>query len=276
MTTATTASLDVASVRFSYRRSPVLEGVDLRVAEGGFCALLGPNGSGKSTLIKIIARVLSPAAGTVSFGGRQLLAIPRREHARVVAYVPQSGATPFEQTVREAVLLGRTPHIGLRPARRDWEIVDAAIERLDLAGLRKRPLSQLSGGQAQRVLIARALAQQPRVLLLDEPTSALDLRYQIETLQIIRSVTREEGVTALIAIHDLNHAAHFCDQAVLLDGGRVVADGPPSQSFDAPVLSRVYGLDVRVSQGETGVQVRPAALAPATGAPAVASPTEPV
>ncbi|GAB2876387.1 ABC transporter ATP-binding protein [Streptomyces mayteni] len=262
-------SLEVASVRFAYRRNPVLEGVDLRVAEGGFCALLGPNGSGKSTLTKIIARVLPPAAGTVSFAGRDLLATPRREHARVVAYVPQSGATPFEQTVREAVLLGRTPHIGLRPTRRDWEIVDAAIERLGLAELSDRPLSQLSGGQAQRVLIARALAQQPRVLLLDEPTSALDLRYQIETLQIVRSVTREEGVTALIAIHDLNHAAHFCDQAVLLDGGRVVADGPPAEAFDEALLSRVYGLDVRVSRGPEGVEVRPAALEPGTSFGAV-------
>ncbi|RMI31572.1 ABC transporter ATP-binding protein [Streptomyces triticirhizae] len=256
-------SLDVASVRFAYRRNQVLKDVNLRVAEGGFCALLGPNGSGKSTLTKIIARVLSPAGGTVSFGGRDLLATARREHARVVGYVPQSGATPFDQTVREAVLLGRTPHIGLRPTRRDWETVDAAIERLNLSELRDRPLSQLSGGQAQRVLIARALAQQPRVLLLDEPTSALDLRYQIETLQIVRAVTREEGVTALIAIHDLNHAAHFCDQAVLLDGGRVVADGPPAEAFDAAVLSRVYGLDVRVTRGEHGVEVRPAALEPA-------------
>ncbi|WP_062209229.1 ABC transporter ATP-binding protein [Streptomyces sp. NBRC 109706] len=253
-------SLDIASVRFAYRRNQVLAGVDLRVDEGGFCALLGPNGSGKSTLVKIIARVLQPAGGGVSFGGRDLLAAPRREHARVVAYVPQSGATPFEQTVREAVLLGRTPHIGLRPTRRDWAKVDAAIDRLGLTGLADRPLSQLSGGQAQRVLIARALAQEPRVLLLDEPTSALDLRYQIETLRIVRSVTREEGVTALIAIHDLNHAAHFCDQAVLLDGGVVVADGPPAEAFDADVLSRVYGLDIRVSQGETGVEVRPAAL----------------
>ncbi|MFD7509196.1 ABC transporter ATP-binding protein [Streptomyces sp. NPDC059853] len=256
-------SLDVTAVRFGYRRTPVLEGVDLRVAEGGFCALLGPNGSGKSTLTKIIARVLTPAAGSVFFNGRDLLAAPRREHARVVAYVPQSGPAPFEQTVREAVLLGRTPHLGLRPTRRDRDIVEAALGRLGLGALGDRPMSQLSGGQAQRVLIARALAQEPRVLLLDEPTSALDLRYQIETLQIVRSVTREEGVTALIAIHDLNHAAHFCDQAVLLDGGRVVADGPPAEAFDAAVLSRVYGLDVRVTHGEQGVEVRPSALEPA-------------
>ncbi|NJQ13566.1 ABC transporter ATP-binding protein [Streptomyces bohaiensis] len=266
-------SLDMASVRFAYRRNTVLQGVDLSVAEGGFCALLGPNGSGKSTLTKIIARVLKPADGTVAFAGQDLLAAPRRDHARVVAYVPQSGAAPFEQTVREAVLLGRTPHIGLRPTRHDREVVDDAVDRLGLTGLRDRPLSQLSGGQAQRVLIARALAQQPRVLLLDEPTSALDLRYQIETLQIVRSVTREEGVTALIAIHDLNHAAHFCDQIVLLDGGRIVADGPPAEAYDPAVLSRVYGLDVLVNHGENGVEVRPSALEPAPGvigAPAAA------
>src|SRR5690606_9172907 len=222
-------------------------------------------GSGKSTLTKVIARILKPAAGTVSFGGRDLLRMPRREHAKVVSYVPQSSAAPFELTVREAVVLGRTPHTGLRPSARDRSVVEAAIDRLGLGAFAVRRLSELSGGQAQRVLIARALAQEPRVLLLDEPTSALDLRYQIETLQIVRSVTREEGVTALIAIHDLDHAAHFCDQAVLLSGGRIVADGPPARAFDAAVLSDVYGLQVRVEHRGGGVEVRPAALDGASG-----------
>ncbi|PWV55135.1 ABC transporter ATP-binding protein [Nocardiopsis sp. L17-MgMaSL7] len=258
-------SLDLDSVRFAYRRHRVLEDVSLSVEEGRFCALLGPNGSGKSTLAKIVARVLRPESGSVSFGGRDLLAAPRREHARVVAYVPQSGEAPFDQSVRDAVLLGRTPHIGLRPSRLDREVVDRAIDQLGLTDLRDRQLSQLSGGQAQRVLIARALAQEPKVLLLDEPTSALDLRYQIETLQIVRAVTRTQGVTALIAIHDLNHAAHFCDQAVLLHGGRIVADGPPSRAYDPQVLSSVYGLDVRVNSGEGGVvEVRPSVLEPTT------------
>ncbi|MFC7330190.1 ABC transporter ATP-binding protein [Marinactinospora rubrisoli] len=259
-------SLEVAGVEFGYRRHPVLEGIDLTVAEGAFCALLGPNGSGKSTLTKILARILRPGAGTVRHAGRDLLRMPRREHARIVSYVPQSSEAPFELTVREAVLLGRTPHIGLLPTTHDWDVVEAAIDQLGLADLRERHLSELSGGQAQRVLIARALAQEPRVLLLDEPTSALDLRYQIETLRIVREVTRERGVTALIAIHDLNHAAHFCDQAVLLHGGRIVADGPPAEAFDAATLGRVYGLEVRVERTGDTVDVRPAELDGTSGA----------
>ncbi|MFC4563600.1 ABC transporter ATP-binding protein [Nocardiopsis mangrovi] len=259
--------LEVSAVEFGYRRHRVLDGVGLTVAEGTFCALLGPNGSGKSTLAKIIARILAPQAGTVSFAGRDLLRTPRREHAKVVSYVPQSSEAPFELTVQEAVLLGRTPHMGLRPTAHDQAVVDGAIDRLGLGELGDRRLSELSGGQAQRVLIARALAQEPRVLLLDEPTSALDLRYQIETLQIVRSVTREQGVTALIAIHDLNHAAHFCDQAVLLSGGRIVADGPPAEAFDAKVLGEVYGLEVRVERRGADVEVRPAVLGDAAAAP---------
>ncbi|WP_020576396.1 ABC transporter ATP-binding protein [Actinopolymorpha alba] len=250
-------SLVVEGVRFGYRKHQVLFGIDLTVRPGSFCALLGPNGSGKSTLTKIIARVLSPAAGSVSYDGRDLLGLPRRQHAKVVSYVPQSSEAPFELTVREAVLLGRTPHIGLRPGRRDWEQVDAAIERLSLSDLRHRRLSELSGGQAQRVLIARALAQEPRVLLLDEPTSALDLRYQIETLRLVRAVTRDQGVAALIAIHDLNHAARFCDQAVLLHSGRIVADGAPHEAYDAEVLGQVYGLEVDVEHRDGAVEVRP-------------------
>lgn len=176
------AGLSIRGVEFAYGKHQVLRGVDLDVAAGTLCALLGPNGSGKSTLTKILAGVLRTRTGSVRLGGNDLLRMKPRERAKVVAYVPQSAEVPFELTVREAVTLGRTPHMGMRPTAHDTAIVEHAIERLGLAELAERRLSDLSGGQAQRVLIARALAQQPRVLLLDEPTSALDLRYQVETL----------------------------------------------------------------------------------------------
>ncbi len=251
------AGLSIRGVEFAYGRHQVLRGIDLDVAPGTLCALLGPNGSGKSTLTKILAGVLRTRRGSVRLGAADLLRMKPRERAKVVAYVPQSSEVPFELTVREAVTLGRTPHMGMRPGAEDVAVVESSIERLGLAELAERRLSDMSGGQAQRVLIARALAQRPRVLLLDEPTSALDLRYQVETLQGLRAFLREEGVAALIAIHDLNHAATFCQQVVLLSGGRLVADGPAAEAYDADLLGEVYGLPVEVLHDDGQTQVRP-------------------
>lgn len=250
-------SLVIDDVRFSYGKHLVLDGVSLEVEEGTFCALLGPNGSGKSTLTKVVAGVHRPASGGVRFRGDDVLGLGRRAHARLIGYVPQSAEVPFDLTVREAVLLGRTPHFGIGPGRADWERVDEAIALLGLEELEGRSISQLSGGQAQRALVARAIAQDTRVLLLDEPTSALDLRYQIETLQLVRQITRSHGITALIAIHDLNHAARFCDQAVLLHRGRIQRAGTPAEAFDEAALADIYGLDVTVEERDGYVEVRP-------------------
>ena len=154
-------------------------------------------------------------------------------------------------------MLGRTPHFGLTPRAQDRAAVEDAIVRMGLVDIAEQSLSELSGGQQQRALIARALAQDTRVLLLDEPTSALDLRYQIETLQLVRQITREEGISALIAIHDLNHAARYCDQVIVLHGGRLVADGTPEEALRAETLRGVYEVDVEVAAREGAVEVRP-------------------
>ena len=250
-------SLSVQHLSFSYGARRVLQDVSLDVAPGTFCALLGPNGSGKSTLVKAIAGVHRAQSGTVAVEGRRTSSLGRRELAKVVGYVPQAGDAPFDLTVREAVMLGRTPHFGIAPRAEDRARVEDAISRMGLEDIAERSMSELSGGQAQRALIARALAQDTRVLLLDEPTSALDLRYQIETLQLVRQITREEGISALIAIHDLNHAARYCDQIVVLHGGRLVADGSPAEALQASVLRTVYEVDVQVETREDGVEVRP-------------------
>ena len=250
-------SLSVQHLSFSYGARRVLQDVSLDVAPGTFCALLGPNGSGKSTLVKAIAGVHRAQSGTVAVEGRRTSSLGRRELAKVVGYVPQAGDAPFDLTVREAVMLGRTPHFGIAPRAEDRARVEDAISRMGLEDIAERSMSELSGGQAQRALIARALAQDTRVLLLDEPTSALDLRYQIETLQLVRQITREEGISALIAIHDLNHAARYCDQIVVLHGGRLVADGSPAEALRASVLRTVYEVDVQVETREDGVEVRP-------------------
>ena len=250
-------SLSVQHLSFSYGPRRILEDVTFEVAPGAFCALLGPNGSGKSTLVKAIAGVHRAKSGTVTVEGRETSSLGRRELARVVGYVPQAGDAPFDLTVREAVMLGRTPHFGIAPRAEDRAKVEDAIARMGLGDLAERSMSELSGGQAQRALIARALAQDTRVLLLDESTSALDLRYQIETLQLVRQITREEGISALIAIHDLNHAARYCDQIVVLHGGRLVADGSPAEALRAPVLRSVFEVDVEVDAREDAVEVRP-------------------
>ncbi len=253
-------SLNISGLSFSHGSHRVLKEIDLHLERGTFTAVLGPNGAGKSTLAKLIARIYRPETGTVLASGVDIFAIPRRKHAQIVAYVPQAASAPFELTVAESVLLGRTPYVGLRPTAEDFDLVDEAIDRLGLADLRDRRLSQLSGGQAQRVLIARALAQQPEVLVLDEPTSALDLRYQVETLQLVQQISAEHAVTSLIVIHDLNMAAAFCDRVVLLDDGKIALDGPPDHVLDPAILSRVYGLDVAVLKHPGYVEVRPAAL----------------
>lgn len=250
-------SLSVQHLSFSYGPRRILEDVTFEVAPGAFCALLGPNGSGKSTLVKAIAGVHRAKSGTVTVEGRETSSLGRRELATVVGYVPQAGDAPFDLTVREAVMLGRTPHFGIAPRAEDRAKVEDAIARMGLGDIAERSMSELSGGQAQRALIARALAQDTRVLLLDEPTSALDLRYQIETLQLVRQITREERISALIAIHDLNHAARYCDHIVVLHGGRLVADGSPAEALRAPVLRSVYEVDVEVDAREDAVEVRP-------------------
>ena len=250
-------SLSVSDLSFSYGTRTILDDLSFEVAPGTFCALLGPNGSGKSTMVKALAGVHRAKKGRIAVEGHDTASLGRRELAKLVAYVPQAGDAPFDLTVREAVMLGRTPHFGIAPGTADRAKVEDAIVRMGLTDIAEQSMSELSGGQAQRAMIARALAQDPRVLLLDEPTSALDLRYQIETLQLVRRITREEGISALIAIHDLNHAARYCDQVIVLHGGRLVADGAPAQALRAPILRTVYEVDVEVAERDDAVEVRP-------------------
>ncbi|MCX5396680.1 ABC transporter ATP-binding protein [Streptomyces sp. NBC_00102] len=266
-------TLSVEGVAFSYSRSrSVLHDVNLAVRQGEFVGLLGPNGSGKSTLTKLIARVNKLRTGSISFKDKPLHHLRMSEHAKVVAYVPQSGEPTFQLSVRDSVLLGRTPYFGMRPRSRDWEIVDAAIEHVGLTGMAALSVGDLSGGQAQRVLIARAIAQEPEILLLDEPTSALDLRYQVETLRHIRHLTHSRNLVSLIAIHDLNLAARFCDKVAILQGGRIVAFGRPNDVYDSLMLEQVYGLEVDLFERDGTVQVHPVIESPRTAAPPVAAP----
>ncbi|NYI70470.1 iron complex transport system ATP-binding protein [Naumannella cuiyingiana] len=219
---------------------PILHGIDLRIGTGEVCAVVGPNGSGKSTLLRAIYGALRPSAGSAVLDGDDLARLPRAEAARRVGVVGQAAGGGFDFTAREMVLLGRTPHLGTfdRPGPADHAIAEDAMRRTGCAQFADRPLSTLSGGEAQRVLIARALAQQPILLLLDEPTNHLDPRHQLELLTLLRG----SGPTVLVALHSLDLAAQYADQLAIMDSGRLVDAGPPHAVLTDATLRRVFGV----------------------------------
>lgn len=240
--------LEVEGVTCTYGAEPVLDGVCLRVHPGELVAVVGPNGAGKSTLLKLLARLLIPRRGAVCLDGRDVGGMEAAELAREVASVPAEGGREHLFTVEEAVLLGRLPH--LRPLQRegecDREAVHRALVATALDALAGRPVSRLSGGEAQRVLLARALAQEPRVLLLDEPTAHLDLGHQGRFLELVRGLCRTRGTAVIAALHDLNLASLYADRIILLAGGCVLADGSPAEVLTPDHVARAYGADVLV------------------------------
>jgi iron complex transport system ATP-binding protein len=234
--------LEGVSVEVGGRR--IVSGVDLVVGDRQLVGLLGPNGSGKSTLLKAIYRAHRPASGKVLIDGVDLLALTARQAARRVAVVAQETTVEFDFTVWEMVMIGRTPHKrGFeRDSNHDLRIVADALQRVGCAELAHRSFNTLSGGEKQRALIARALAQGADHLILDEPTNHLDIRYQLEVLELVAGL----GVTVLAALHDLSLAALFCDRAYLMADGRIVTGGAPAQVITAETVRHAYGADVLV------------------------------
>lgn len=222
----------------------VLDGVTVEPASGTTVGLLGPNGSGKSSLLNLLAGVHRPSTGTVGLDGEPLARMPRRRLARRVAMVAQHADTELHITVRDVVRLGRIPYTGVIGSDPEGAaVLDAALAASGLADMTERLWHTLSGGERQRVQIARALAQDPDHLLLDEPTNHLDIAHQLEILALVRGLP----VTAVVALHDLNLAAMFCDHIVVLSGGRIVAAGTPVQVLTEELIGTVYGVRCRVS-----------------------------
>ena len=240
---------DHLTIQYSGAARPALDDVTLRIPAGCLTAVLGPNGSGKSTLLRALLGVSAPSMGTATLGERDVSAWDRRELARAVGVVPQSETVAFPITVREMVAMGRFPHLGPLRAEgwRDREAVDKALESCDIGDLQNRQVTTLSGGELQRVRIARALAQEPQALALDEPTASLDLRHEMSILRLLRDWT-DGGMTVLLITHQLDLAARFADRMILLDRGHVAAEGTPSEVFSREVLERVYGWPVRVDE----------------------------
>jgi iron complex transport system ATP-binding protein len=242
------ATLEAQQVTFSFNGTPVLDRVDLCLDPGRMVGVIGPNGAGKSTLVRLLSRLLVPAGGSVRLNGHGLAHWRPADLARVLAVVPQDPELPAAFTAWEMVLMGRTPYLGWmgRESERDRDIVRQAMEETGIWHLAHRLISQLSGGERQRVIVARALAQQPRVLLLDEPTAHLDINHQVETLSLIARLVRQRDLAALAIFHDLNLAAQYCDELVLLNSGQVEARGMPAQVLTPALLKRVYGIEVVV------------------------------
>jgi len=236
----------------------VLHDVDLLVAAGAWVSLVGPNGSGKTTLLHALAGLV-PATGEIRVAGATPGRSSRRITARAVALMPQRPIVPEGVTVRELIDLGRTPHIPRFGSEtlRDREIVEQVIARLELEDFAARPATELSGGELQRVVLARALAQQPQVLLLDEPTSALDIGHQQQVLDLVDSMRREGELTVIAAMHDLTSAAQYGERLLLLDRGRIVADGPPAEVLTVDRIAEVYGARVEVLDRPDGRAVLP-------------------
>jgi iron complex transport system ATP-binding protein len=247
--------LAAEGVEFAYGAKPVLRGADLSLRAGELSILVGPNGSGKTTLARLLAGTLEPRAGSVRLCGAPLASRTRRETARRLAVVPQEISVPFPYRVREMVAMGRAPHLGPlgREGPRDRGLVEQALAALDLEALAERSYPTLSGGEKQRVLLARALAQDCDVWLFDEPTAHMDLGHRLHAFEWLRGwLAQATGRGALLITHDLQLAARFADRLTLLCSGRAVASGAPAQVLTPERIAEVYGVEARVECGPDG------------------------
>lgn len=250
------ALLGAEKVYFSYGSAPTLTEIDFALDCGALRAMLGPNGSGKTTLLKLLTGILHPTSGSVMYQGVDLKKMTRREIAKRIALVPQEMNLQFGFTAQQMVMLGRTPHVRALggASRQDRAVVEEMIELTEIGDLRERVVTELSGGEQQRVVIAMALAQEPQVLLLDEPTVHLDINHQIEILELLRRLNRERGLTVLATMHDLNLASLYFDDVVLLERGRIVARGTPDAVLNAEQIRAVFHANVLIQPHPTQSQ----------------------
>jgi len=237
--------LELQSVGIVYGRNVVVKDLTFQVMPGEMVGLIGPNGSGKSTIIKAISRVISLYSGKILLDGKDVFKIPRGDLARLLGVVPQMSILPSAFTAFEVVLMGRNPHLGLLQyeGARDMSITWRAMEMTATQSLAERRIGELSGGEIQRIVIARVLAQEPKSILLDEPTANLDIRHQVEILDLIKSLCLENDLTVVVALHDLNIASQYCDRLILINNGRVHAQGTPREVINSRNIEEVYGAE---------------------------------
>ncbi|MFA5338754.1 MAG: ABC transporter ATP-binding protein [Candidatus Omnitrophota bacterium] len=234
--------LKAESVTGGYGREPVIKDISFSAASGKFIGIIGPNGAGKTTFLRMLSRVLHPSAGRVAIDGKDIYRMPMKEFAASAAFVASESGVIFPFTCLEIVMMGRFPY--LHPLRgeseKDLEAVRRAIEMTDCSAFVSRQIDQLSAGERQRIFIARALAQEPRLIFLDEPTSHLDISHQVQILDLIKDLSERGGITIVAVFHDLNLASEYCDTLMLMDGGRVAALGEPKEVISYELIEKVY------------------------------------
>ena len=239
-----TAILKFDNVHTGYPGKEIIKGFTADVFLGDFVGLIGSNGTGKSTLLKCLSGLLPTSEGKIYIEGRDNIGLKQRERSQLIAVVPQSFSIDYDFTVEEIVLMGRNPYLSYRDkeSKRDYEIVEKAMEMTKTLKFKGRLFNELSGGEKQRVILARAIAQEPDILLLDEPTSALDIHHQIEVMELIKELNTEKGMTVVAVLHDLNLAARFCERLIMIQGGVVVADGTPAEVIVQKNLKKLYAM----------------------------------
>lgn len=247
MKTARKPLIKINKLDWYYDEEKVLDNVSLTL-DNGFYGIIGPNGSGKTTLIKNLARSLMPKEGTIFLNERDIIGFSNKELAREISYVPQNTNLEFEFSAMDIVLMGRSPYLGRfqTESTHDVDIARNAMEITNTWHLRRKNIGMISGGERQRVIIARALAQQTNVMLLDEPVSQLDIQHQIEILGILKKLTKEKKISVIVSLHDLNIAAQYCDEMILMDKGRIFKKGLPHEIILKENMRKVFGMETHI------------------------------
>jgi iron complex transport system ATP-binding protein len=247
-------AINVKNLSHSFGEDIVLKNISFQVPAKDFFIVIGPNGSGKTTLMKVISGILKPQNGRLEILNRSIDQYQRKALARTIAYVPQMMSADFPFTVFEMVLMGRSPHLGLLglEEEKDMEIARQAIAFTGMESLARRKLDQLSGGEQQRVFIARAICQEPDVILLDEPTASLDLAYQVRIMDLMERLKNEKGITVVMVSHDVNLAAMYADHLLLLHNGQVLCQGLPDEVLNYKTLEEAYGCTLLVDESPIG------------------------
>ncbi|MGM9570728.1 MAG: ABC transporter ATP-binding protein [bacterium] len=249
--------IKIKDVDFSYNSVHILKKVSLNVHSGEVLSIVGPNGAGKSTLLKCMVRLLKLDDGSVYLNGEDIFKMDSKELAKAMGYVPQTSRDIFPFTVMETVLMGRKPHLKWDVNAEDLQIVDKMMRYMHVDHLAERSIDQLSGGQKQKVFVARALAQQPDVFLFDEPTSSLDIRHQLEVFETIHRLAKDEGRTIVVVVHDLNLAARFSERLVMLKNGEIFAAGTPEEVITKEHIRQVYQVEAEIMNSKFGPYIWP-------------------
>lgn len=242
--------IETKNINWAYNGIKVLDNVSINIRFGTFTGILGPNGAGKTTLLKQILNLLRVEKKSILIRGTDIKSYSRKELAKIEAYVPQSVKIDFNFTVEQVVMMGRTPFLGRfdRESIKDIQTAEWAMKETGVLELKDKLITHLSGGELQRVVIARALTQEPVILALDEPTSHLDIHHQINILSILRTLAKREGLTIIAVLHDVNHALEYCDNLFLMDQGKIVKSGSPVNVITPEIMKDVYNLNVKITK----------------------------